>query len=76
MIAALAEKVPLTIEALCAVAGLSYNDLYQRVDGLPTEASGQWTPPRSARPSRSSTTSSTVAPTATSLGQCRQARSS
>ena len=35
---------PFTMEALCAVAGLSYSDLELRVAGLPSELRGDWKP--------------------------------
>jgi len=33
-----------TIETLCAVSGLSYSELQTRLPGLPSQASGPWTP--------------------------------
>lgn len=41
LIAAQREE-PFTISALCAVAGLSYGDLAERVAGLPGEPTGHW----------------------------------
>lgn len=35
---------PFTIQALCAVAGLSYGDLVERISGLPNDPEGPWSP--------------------------------
>lgn len=35
---------PFTIEALCAVAGLSYGDLQERASGLPADPRASWDP--------------------------------
>ena len=43
---------PFTIEALCAVAGLSYKELTERVRNLPANASGPFGPSQYAAHSR------------------------
>lgn len=43
-VAAAQRQNPLVMETLCSVAGLSYSELSARVEGLPSDPRGRWSP--------------------------------